>query len=579
MAEDYPDQSYQPSWKCRLTVRLEEFNSPALATKVPGKSPKITNGIKDENSGSEAVPDPDHPGRFLIRAQRPKDVLVPETSSDGLTHVIGGVIPKQFDWKQNGFRTADELKLTIRTADLPIDPRCLRAIAVEFYLGTLTPMQFAMGIRGLTRAAVLSPGAPNASEPLNIVPDTYVGPRGEDRTNQRFLGWVDKWKAGWSMDEPVIELECRDNTQLFMNQLAPAKLVVSAKDPLDKAIAVYLSNFPQFAGMTVEYVGVEGEPAPSLDKVLSGVAFRPALGPQPSGGDDDLVVWDYLTDVCGALGFSIYVEGLRVIIARPATLLGGVVSNRSTDPYTTRKLPSGAFPARALIYGKNVEGLEITRDFANKETKNIELRCYNVRRKQLMVSRFPSKDARIVTSTPGDKAAENKWNIVKVHGIESQAHLDQMAEDYFNGRNRSEIECVVKTKNLASFGGGNADPDLLDLKAGDAIEILIDRAGGSTPAEAEANLTAPSANEKMLTDLGYSKDFATAYAITYLNAGFQRLYRVREMSVTGDLDSGVSFEIRACNFIQVRGEAPATKAAVRKGGEGGGRPPAKGKKS
>ncbi len=445
-------------------------------------------------------------------------------------------------------------------------------------MGTLTPMQYAMGIRGLTRDAVLGAGAANAAEPLNLVPDTYVGPRGEDRTNLRFLGWVDKWKAGWSQDEPVIELECRDNTQLFMNQLAPARLVIGAKDPLDKAVAVYLSNFPQFAGMTVEYVG-NGEPAPSLDKVLSGVAFRPALGPQPSGGDDDLVVWDYLTDVCGAVGFSIYVEGIRVIIARPATLLGGVVSNRPSDPYTTRKLPSGDFPARAMIYGKNVEKLEITRDFANKETKNIELRCYNTRRKQLMVSRFPTKEARIVTSTPGDKAAENKWNIVKVHGIESQEHLDQMAEEYFNGRNRSEIEVVVSTKNLASFGGGNADPDLLDLKAGDAVEVLINRNSGSTVAEAEADLTAPSANEKMLVDLGYSKAFATAYALTYLNAGFQRLYRVREMSVTGDLDAGVQFEIRACNFIQVRGEAPVTKSKTHRTGEGGGRPPAKAKKS
>ncbi len=557
MSEDYPVQGYNPSWKVRLVVRLEEFDQPVVRAKVAPKPPRLINGLKDAASGLEAVPDPEVPGRFVVRqAAQPKDVLVPESSADGLTHVIGGVIPKMFDWKQNGFRMADELKATIRFADMPVDPRCIRSCAIEFYLGTVSDVEYAQGARGLTRGNVFGPGVANAYEPLNVVADTYLDGAGVQRSNLRFQGFVDKWKNVWGEDdEAMVELECRDNTQLLLNQLAPARLVIGGKDPLDKAIAVYLSNFPQFAGLTVEYVKFENEDAPILEKVLAGTAYRPQLGPQPSGSSsDDLVVWDYLTDVCGSVGLAIFVDGTRVVIARPATLLAGSASTRAGDPYRVRKLPSGEFPTRAFIYGRNVLGMELARDFANKETKNIEVRCWSPRRKQLLVARYPSKTARIATSTPGDQAAENKWNIVRVQGVENQAVLDQMAEDYFNGRNRGEIEVVIKTKNLASFGGGNADPDLLDLKAGDAVEVLKDRNGGSAGGEEERNLTSASANQKMLTDLGFSKEFASAYAITYLNAGFQRLFRVREMGVTGNVEEGVSFEIRACNFVQVRGE-------------------------
>lgn len=558
-----PDQDYYPSWKARLTVRLQDFDAGALRSKVPPKDAKIMNGVKDSNSGVEAVPDPDFPGRFLLRNSVTKEVLdaaiqravAPETSSDDLTQVIGGVIPKRFDWKQNGFRTADELKIAIRWADMPIDPRCICSCAVEFYLGTLTRQEYAQGMRGLTRGDVFGPGAPNAFEPMSLVPDTYASPSGGQRSNLRFQGFVDKWKMVWGDDEPVIELECADLTRLLLNQLAPAKLVVGAKEALDKAIAVYLSNFPQFAGMTVEYRGPEGATAPVLEKTLAGTAFRPELGPQPGkGSGDDLVVWDYLTDVAGAVGHVIYVDGTRVVLARPSTILDGQGQTRPDDPYRTRKLDSGEYPARAMIVGRNVKELEISRDLASGETKNVEVRCWSPRRKQVLVARFPKKDSRIATSTPGDQAAENKWTIVRVSGIENQQLLEQMAEDYYNGRNRNEIEAVIKTKDLASFGGGNADPDLLDLRAGDPVELLLDRGRQFSLGQTEKDLTAQGANQKVLTDLGFSSKFAAAYARVYANAGFQKLFRVREMNVTGDLDEGVSFEIRAANFVQVRGE-------------------------
>lgn len=561
VSESTPD--FIPSWKVRLILRLEEFDTGVLKGKVPPKPSRILKGLKDDASPLEIVADPEQPGRFVIQPKNTPaapNVLAPDTSSDGLTHVVNGVIPKTFEWAQNGFRTADELKIRIRWADMPIDPRAIRSCAVEFYLGTVTPTEFAQGVRGITRGDLFGHTVAGAGEPLNVVADTYLDEYGQRRSNLRFTGWVVKWKMTWDdKGEPGIDLECQDNTLILLNQLAPAQLVIGTKDPIDKAIATYLSNFPQFSGLTVEYRGPEGVAAPTLDGILNGVAFPPELGPSPSkgGGSDDLVVWDYLTDVCGAIGHVIRIEQNAIIIQRPSTVLAGVAAARTDDPYRTRSLPSGSYASRAFVFGRNILGLEVSRDFAKDEVKNIEVRCYSPRRKKVLVARYPTKDARIATSTPGDQKAENKWAIVRITGVEDEKILQQIAEDVYNGRNRNEIEVVMKTKALASFGGDNADPDLLDMKPGDAVEILIDRANQSTLANVEDKMTATS---QLLIDLGYPEDFAKAYARVYQNAGFQRLYRVKEMRTQGDIDEGVSIEVRGGNFVQARAElaTPAT---------------------
>lgn len=546
-----------------MVVRLEEFDSGVVKSRVPNKLTKNLNGITNDSATLETVADPENPGRFIVQpkgGEAAQNELVPEASDDGLTQVITGVIPKNFNWKQAGFRTASELKLSIRWSDLPLDPRCIRSVAVSFYLGTVSELEYAQGVEGKTRGDTFGAGTHNANEPLNVVGDTYLDDNGNQRTNLRFEGWVDEFKSSWGEDQPMIELTCKDNTSLLMNQIAPPKLVIGAKEPMDKAIATYLANFPQFSGISVEFRGASGETAPVLEKVLAGTAFRPHLGPQPAkgggagAGGDELQVWDYITDVCGAVGLVNYLDGTNIVLARPSTVLNGQAQARSDDPYRERKLASGNYPVRAVIYGKNLLELDVSRKYGQQESKNIEVRCWSPRRKQVLVARYPEKADRVPSVSPGTDKADTKWSVIRVQGIEDKDLLKQIAKDYYNGRNRNEIEVTLKTKNFASFGGGNGDPDLCDMKAGDPLEVLVDRDGVGAPSELENKLTAMGANEKALIDLGYSKGFARAYATAYRNAGFQRIFRLREMNVSGDIEEGVSFELRVVNFIQVRGE-------------------------
>lgn len=566
------DKSTYPSWKCRLVIRLEEFDTGVLKDRVPPKATKSLDGIKDDGASLEAVPDPDKPGRFVIQpkgggptgigkgpwfdpSSAPPNPVAPESSADGLTHPIGGIVPRKFDLKRNGIRTPDELSLTLRWADFPFDPRVIRSCAVEFFLGSLSLQEYSQGIRGLRRGDVFGGNAAAASDPMNMIADSYVDSRGTKRTNLRFQGWVEKFKLNWSDDEPTVELECRDNTQLLQNQIAPPKLTIAGNKPLDEAIATYLSNFPQCSGLTVEYLSSsEGEKAPMMKDVLAGTAFKPDLGPTPakgSGDSDDLFVWDYITDVCGAIGLVCYLDGTAVVLARPSTVLGGAATTRKTDPYVSRRLPEGEFPVRALVYGKNLQSLEFERDFCAKEAKNIELRCWSPRRKNLLVARYPEKSDRVVSTHVGDSSSDHKWDIVRVRGVEDAATLKQMAKDYYSGRMRTELEGVAKTRDFYSFGGDELDCDLLDMQPTDPVEVLVDRSASGTVAAAE---TSGTANRKWLEDLGYSPALAAAYSKALAASGFQRIFRVKEMQISGDTDDGVDIEIRLANFIQVRAE-------------------------
>ena len=574
MALESGDQSYYPSAKVRLVLRFEEFGTEVLKKKAPTKTTPKLKGVKDDRAPLQVIPDPDAPAgvrRFIIAEGSTPPTTgsgdEQQKSADGLTHEIIGVIPKKASWKQNGIRTADTLTLSIRWQDMPIDPRVIRSCAVQFYLGTVTEQEFAEGIAGLARGDQFGSGVPNARERMNLVPDTYLDNKGRSRTNLRFQGWVDKWKLTNGEDEALLDLECVDNTRLLEKQVRPPKLVLGMEKPIDEAIAQYLSHFPQMNGLTVEYLPSNVAPAdiPKLKGVLSGTSFVPNLGP-PAAGDGATAgaaetVLDYLTSVVGSIAHSMRVDGTRLVIQRASNLLGTGPIPRTDDPYQGRNLPSGRYPVRAFIYGRNVLEYSVERDFTRKAPKNVEVRSYDPERKNIVVARFPEKgDDQLVTSDPGDGKADKNWTVITVaDGIRDKVTLKSIAEEVYNTTGRQELLVTVKTKNLASFGGGNEDPDLLDMTTGDAFEILVNRSlDEGTLSDVEKNLSAVALNEKMMEGIGFSADFAKAYAKAYTDAGFQREYKLKEMGVEWDVTAGVSFEVTGANYVVARVDRPTS---------------------
>lgn len=545
--DEQPRQTYYPAAKARLIIRFEDFGTDLVEPKSL-KPPQMKKGI-----GNAELDIVSEDGRLVLRPKgsdgnvhgTPQEQVA---SDDGLTHEVGGIIPKYATISLNGIRTASSLSLELRYIDLPIDPRTVRACAVEVYLGTIAEEDFFRGIEGARRDADNG----STGEPLNMIPDTYVDGFGRERTNLRFQGWVDDWEVDWPKDaEPIVRLECTDNTRMLLDQPAPPKLVVGTKEPLDRAVATYLANFPQFRGLGVRYMPAGTDP-PVLADALARTSHKPSLGPA-AGGSGKLTIWDYLTDICGSVGHTVRFEGVDVVIQRARTLYSGEFSGRPDDPFTGRILPSGRrLDRRLMVYGRNVQSMNFRRKFTTSAPTNIEVRCYLGKRKKTLVARYPLKKDRVLRAPPGNET-NDKWLVVRVSGIEDEKTLRVIAQGVYETIGRREIEVGLVTTNLATFGGGNLDPDALDLRAGDAIDIEVNRDIDAATITAIEERTTTTAAE-FLKSLGYSPGFAKAYAIAAANLGIQTTFRVRRMMYDWDSESGIVINFELTNYTEVRAD-------------------------
>lgn len=555
-------RGFYPAAKVKLILRLEEFNQYVIdPAKLPSKNAVNLNPPKaGEAAALEVVPNYDRPGTFYLRKKSSARGATPgaagaqTSSADERTWVIPGIIPQEATWSVNSIMVADTLSLTLRWQDLPLDPRIIRSCAVEYYLGNLGPQQFAEG----QASSNVSPGnVATNSTPLNILPDGYTY-NGVQRTNLRFQGWVDKWNMTWNEGASTIKLDCRDQTQLFLDKKAPNKPRLNPKLAVDAMVADYLRWFPLFEGMTVEFRPNSAE-RPVLSKVLAGTNFQPQLGPSPSkggGGSDDLKVWDYLTDMIGCVGHLIFVEGSTVVIQAPKTLINDNATSRPGDPYVTRYLDEGEFPVRTFVYGRNLVENAFSREYSAAAPKNVEVRVFNPVRKNLLVARFPSKERRVTKLQPGDGKGDQEWLEIRIRAaITDPKVVQSMAEAYYYVRCRHELEVKLKTRDLTSYGGDAADTDILDARCGDAIEVLLARNADGTVVRAASAQNSLAEGMQWLYDLGFNADFARAYMKAATDAGFTRKYVLRDMNVVWNVDQGIDIDITAANYLEARLDA------------------------
>ena len=559
MPQEQPTQSYAPRAVVDLIVRLDDLGAPD-APQPPVKPPHWRAGKAVDNKAS-LTPTLVNGAYVLLPPGQSSggNPVQQATSQDGRTFKLSNIVPVKATLTRNGIRMADTLSLTIRFIDLPLDPRAMRAIGIQFYLGSLSDTDRVKELDGSQRFTL---------------PHTYVDPYGKQRTNLRFEGWCDEYGEETSEDgDSVITLECTDNTRLLIDVDAPPKLTVPPDKPLDLAIATYLANFPQFVGLSVQYRPV-GVTPPTMSKSLAKTAMRKNAGPPPSGGagggsggagsgggGTKTTVWDYLADICGMLGLICFVEDTVIVIQRPRTLYASKFSGRPDDPFAGRILPSGRLLTnRTMIYGRNVSHYSFKRKFQKSAPQNVEVRSFSAKQGIVLVEQFPVTaldGTRQPKLKPGDNADET-WKVFTLTGIEDRPTLRAIAQGIYEQLSRSELSCRFSTVNLGSFGGGPQDPDILDCQSGDAIDFEIARAvDGETTRGTAADLLANNASA-FLTGLGFANDFAAAYGKTMSNAGMTTTYRIKSLAIDWDAESeggssgAINIDFEVVNFLEVR---------------------------
>lgn len=557
-----PTQGYFPRAALHLVVRFDEFGDTGpLRKAAPTTTTKNLNGTTVNRSGLTAQVDPTAPSgvtRYVIGVPSsdpggggPQNRT---QSSDGLTWDFTA-IPKSVTWSQNGLRKAATLQVALKFIDLPFDPRMCRSVAVELLLGCVD-----------YETAALEASGDWQGQDAPVIPRTYTGPYGEPRTNLRFQGFVDSWENEWDDGEPTVTLECTDNTQLLIDQEHSPRVVLNMNQPIDQAIAGYLANYVQFAGMSVEY-RPSGDSPPVLNNVLAGTAYRPNLGPTLSRsgaatGASKASTWDYLTEVCGSVAHSIRVDGTVIVIQRVRSIMAKSTSPRPDDPFTPRTVDGRSYPSRTLIYGSNLKKLKFSRNLRRHAPQNVECRSYSQSQKKVLVARFPQVSPSVssqetqMRALPGNTQPDQKWTVIQVSGIESQTVLNQIAQEYYESVGRQELKVDAETENMASFGGGNTDPDILDMKFGDQFQLFVDR---GAPARSSVNqieqyLTATQRASSFFQSLGFTQQFSDQYARNYTNAGFQYAFRMHEMRISWDGEKGCQISLSGVNYVEVRAD-------------------------
>ena len=555
---EYPDQSYYPSALIELLVRFDDPKRKRFNRANPNKFPVMR--MTDFGFTTKRFLEARDVDGVYVLVQPGKDVSESGPQQvgvlgDELSQQINGIIPLRATLALNGIRTASTLSCEIPFADLPVEPRMVRGVGIRFYLGVVTAEEFQRGLAGESRNQ-----SDGSSLPLNVVPKEYMDGFGRQRTNLRFEGWVDSWEVSYPADsQPMVKLECRDNSTLLIDTECPPRLTINPRKPLDQAFAEYLTFFPQFTGLRVEY-RPRGEEPPVYIKALQKTAFKAYIGPMFSGGK--LTVWDYFTDMAGALGHTVRFDGVTCIIQRSRTIFGAKFPRRADDTFKGRLLPSGrSLPYRLFVYGRNVSEWNMKRKFTVAGPTTIEVRCYSTALKRTLVVRYPFKKERLERGLPGFVMPDEKVQVFNVQGIADEKTLRIVSQDIYEQLGRNELELTMRTKDLASFGGNTFDTDLLDCKAGDAIQFEVARdeetQNLNTSSAAEGVSSDKSSAFRYIKKFGYSDSFAAAYSNAMENRLLQPYFRVKRMDFDWSCDTGIDISVTAINYIEVRGDALA----------------------
>lgn len=461
--------------------------------------------------------------------------------------VIGTILPKDLELERNGLQVADTATVTIDYADAPFDPRLIRAVGIEILVGVSDPSDFEAGIRGATRSD---------GSPTSLVERRTDG--GVVGGATRFVGVVDVWSIDLNgEDGDLVKLDCRDMTALFLDQPLPTGFGIDLSEAIDDGVRGLLEQFPSLRGTTVEY-GVEGEegnapiPAEAIPRTRRG---RGGRARRARRGGSRFSVWDHISETCLQVGLVPIVEDYTVRIIRPRTF------------YPARSR------ARRMVYGRNLERLGFSRKLAGIKVPTIEVRVYDPEVGRTRWARYPgppgARAGVFGTDTPPPRAAraneippsgsvpEDKVLTFTLQGITDPATLEEAARSIYEQIGRQEIEGQFSTRDSSSYDVDALDADLLSMRSGDAIEILVVAADPQNLRESLATATvienlSVTARARYLESLGWSSSVAQRFAELQEAAGLQTIFRAQDIRISFDQDDGLRVQADFINFLEVR---------------------------
>lgn len=546
---------------------------------------------------------------------------------DGLSRFID-IAPLSTTRAINSHRSADELSVRLAWKDLPFDARIVRAMLLLHFEGTVPASAFGTGKpgEGSTPTGYLVPATYS-----NL---RFVG-MADEIGDEHFDGG--DFVSIKARDLTAVLIDTKLPTLIPSDVPIPRydRIVggtVKTIRPGTNMLEVLRALLDTLHGTAADFIrgpflrGITLAELPKLDRRRYPKIMTTALGRNQAArnGGEPVVIrhtsrmgeesyWDAITDLCVSHGLVPFVDRDMLILQPPRTLYNGVpeVPGRPGEPtFPTsyrEKIGDTKHTVRRMVWGGNLASLRFQRKLARIKAPVVRVTSYNPDAKpasKRLLSVMHPKIAvhnvvgNIVTEN-GATAAINPAEFdpkgptlinptgqggtieihnVAVQGITDIALLRKIAEATYETLGRAELGIVCTTSDVASWSDHpafdpNQDPDLLDLRAGDPLELVVtptERRTGQLFGLSELNLlvkrsiatasvfgepAALTSAVAFLVARGWREEDARQLAKVLASANLMTVFRVQGASITIDGEQGdVQVQIDARDYIRARAD-------------------------
>ena len=428
-------------------------------------------------------------------------------------------VPRSGSVELPGYRQAGQFQFDFAFKDLPVDPRTVRSAAIEVHLGAVSADDFAAGMRG--------PEADGRRRSILATRDEAGQPNQETLLME---GIVDIWSTNDSNEGSSCTIKGRDLRGVLLdtpltNDPRVGQQILGELDmslPIDQLLRQLLSYHPSFGGMSIlvdpsewpnGVVPAVGD-AEIVPRARRGARGRNRGGNAAPSSGGNLNFWDLVVRFSYLVGAIPYFRGSALVVRpsrsiyeqaragnpfNPTPFAGG--EPRAVDAATGAAI-SPPLRFRRLVYGRDIEEISFDRKFAGWQKPRV-VRCVSndlgsTQRGQqrVIVGVWPpqpeenarARRARRTSRDPGTDQSRQEIVNIPVAGVRDVGRLTFIAKSLYEEVGRGEVGGSCTTRSLGSFGGDNADPDLLHLMPGDGIEFMTDTRNlrlTSTRADAE----------------------------------------------------------------------------------------------
>lgn len=504
--------------------------------------------------------------------------------ADGKLSFIVGRVPRSCSVELPAYRQAGKFEIELDWTDLPIDPRLVRACGVEIHIGVVDPSNFATGMVSSTadgkRLSILN----TRDEAGNPNVNTLVS-----------IGIVDGWTVKHGEKGGSVTIEGRDiRCVLIDSSIVPETVeALDLTKPLDEVVRDILALHPFGSRMVVEVNPGEWDggviPSPATDDGVTRVR-KPANVTKtgkpkkaPAGDKNKTSYWDLITQYCFLCGAIPFYAG-SVLRIRPSRSLYDLTNRAGFDPKIPtpfldgklRDVDGTTLNQRWLVYGKDLSSLSFERKLGGSKPRIVEVVSLDtssdqVGAKKLLVAQWPPEagepggqgsvaEAEKTSVAPSGSNSDQQKMRISVPGIRNQVQLENIAKSIFEEIGRSEIGGAFETTKLTSFGGDSTDVDVLRIRPGDAVQLLIDgnnigRRSGAATLNKQEGLSDAAAIKEYTTKLG---DESLARAIVASARGrvtaLTNYFRIGNIKFTWDTEKGIGVQGDYQNYVEIRSE-------------------------